>query len=45
MNIKEIVQIPYTTSPRFTPIEFVKFKDYLQEAFEDLGAVGKSAAL
>ena len=35
MNIKEIVQIPYTTSPRFTPIEFVKFKDYLQEAFEE----------
>jgi len=35
MNIKEIVQIPYTTSPRFTPIDSVKFKDYLQEAFEE----------
>ena len=35
MNIKEIVQTPYTTSPRFTPIDSVKFKDYLQEAFEE----------
>ena len=35
MNIKEIVQTPYTTSPRFTPIDFVEFKDYLQEAFEE----------
>ena len=35
MNIKEIVQIPYTTNPRFTPIDSVKFKDYLQEAFEE----------
>ena len=32
---KEIVQTPYTTSPRFTPIDSVKFKDYLQEAFEE----------
>ena len=35
MNIKEIVQIPYSTAPRFTPIDFVEFKDYLQEAFEE----------
>ena len=35
MNIKEIVQTPYTTSPRFTPIDSVKFKIYLQEAFEE----------
>ena len=35
MNIKEIVQTPYTTSPRFTPIDSVEFKDYLQEAFEE----------
>ena len=35
MNIKEIVQTPYTTSPRFTPIDSVKFKEYLQEAFEE----------
>ena len=35
MNIKEIVQTPYTTSPRFTPIDSVKFKVYLQEAFEE----------
>ena len=31
MNIKEIVQTPYTTNPKFTPIDSVKFKDYLQE--------------
>ena len=35
MNIKEIVQTPYSTAPRFTPIDFVEFKDYLQEAFEE----------
>ena len=35
MNIKEIVQTPYTTSPRFTPIDSVKFKVYLQDAFEE----------
>jgi len=35
MNIKEIVQIPYSTAPRFTPIDSVEFKDYLQEAFEE----------
>ena len=35
MNIKEIVQTPYTTNPGFTPIDSVKFKDYLQEAFEE----------
>ena len=35
MNIKEIVQTPYTTSPRFTPIDLVEFKDYLQGAFEE----------
>ena len=35
MNIKEIVQTPYTTSPRFTPIDSVEFKEYLQEAFEE----------
>lgn len=35
MNIKEIVQTPYSTAPRFTPIDFVEFKDYLQGAFEE----------
>jgi len=35
MNIKEIVQTPYTTSPRFTPIDFVEFKEYLQDDFEE----------
>jgi len=35
MNIKEIVQTPYSTAPRFAPIDFVEFKDYLQEAFEE----------
>jgi len=35
MNIKEIVQTPYTTSPRFTPIDFVEFKEYLQDEFEE----------
>ena len=34
MNIKEIVQTPYTTSPRFTPINDVIFKPYTQDAFE-----------
>ena len=34
MNIKEIVQTPYTTSLGL-PIDSVKFKDYLQEAFEE----------
>ena len=48
MNIKEIVQTPYTTSPRFTPIDSVKFKDYLQEAFEEkflVNAPAKSLSL
>ena len=35
MNIKEIVQTPYSTAPRFTPIDFVEFKDYLQGAFKE----------
>ena len=35
MNIKEIVQTQYSTAPRFAPIDFVEFKDYLQEAFEE----------
>jgi len=35
MNIKEIVQTPYSTSPRFTPIDFVEFKEYLQDEFEE----------
>ncbi len=34
MNIKEIVQTPYKTTPRFTPIDDVIFKPYTQDAFE-----------
>ncbi len=34
MNIKEIVQTPYTTNPRFAPVNDVIFKPYTDEAFE-----------
>ena len=34
MNIKEIVQIPYSTSPKFTPCGGVQFKEYLQDDYE-----------
>ena len=34
MNIKEIVQTPYSTSPKFTPCGGVQFKEYLQDDFE-----------
>ena len=48
MNIKEIVQIPYTTSPKFTPINDVIFKEYTQNAFEqrvcEFNALGDEVA-
>ena len=48
MNIKEIVQIPYTTSPKFTPINDVIFKEYTQDAFEqrvcEFNALGDEVA-
>jgi len=34
MNIKEIVQTPYLTAPKFTPVKDVIFKEYTQDAFE-----------
>ena len=34
MNIKEIVQTPYSTSPKFTPCGGVQFKEYLQDDYE-----------
>ena len=34
MNINEIVQIPYTTAPKFTRCGGVEFKTYTQDAFE-----------
>jgi len=48
MNIKEIVQIQYTTSPKFTPINDVIFKEYTQDAFEqrvcEFNALGDEVA-
>lgn len=34
MNINEIVQIPYTTAPKFTRCGGVEFKTYTQDAYE-----------
>ena len=35
MNIKEIVQIPYTTNPRFEPVNDVVFKEYTGELYSE----------
>jgi len=34
MNMKDIVQIPYTTNPKFTPVDNVVFKDYTTDMSE-----------
>ena len=35
MNIKEIVQTPYTTNPRFEPVNDVVFKEYTGELYSE----------
>ena len=48
MNIKEIVQVPYTTNPRFEPVNDVVFKEYadyiFKERFHEFNALGDEIA-
>jgi len=48
VNIKEIVQVPYTTNPRFEPVNDVVFKEYadyiFKERFHEFNALGDEIA-